>query len=207
MAVNYVIAADIIDVRVNTPKPEDVFLVDSNVWYWMTYTKASLSNQPQTLRRVRDYSAFVNNTIAVSAKLYRCALSLSELAHTIEKSEREIFVKTSGAIRPKEYRHNHPTERLNVVSEVKAAWGQVKTMTSSLDVTINDAITVAALARFEKECVDGYDLFFLEAMSNEKVIQIITDDGDFATVSGIRVFTANQNVITAAQKQGKFVTR
>lgn len=44
MAVNYVIAADIIDVRVDTPKPEDVFLVDSNVWYWMTYTKASLSN-------------------------------------------------------------------------------------------------------------------------------------------------------------------
>ena len=66
MAVNYVITADIIDVRIDTPKQEDIFLVDSNVWYWMTYTKASLSNQPQTLRRVRDYSAFVNNAIAVS---------------------------------------------------------------------------------------------------------------------------------------------
>jgi len=207
MAVNYVIAADIIDVRVDTPKPEDVFLVDSNVWYWMTYTKASLSNQPQTLRRVRDYSSFVNNAIAVRAKLYRCALSLSELAHTIEKSEREIFEKTFGQIRPKEYRHNHPKERSNVVNEVQAAWGQVKTMASSLDVAINDAITDATLTRFGKECVDGYDMFFLEAMSNEKVIQIITDDGGFATVSGIRVFTANQNVITAAQKQGKFITR
>lgn len=207
MAVNYVIAADIIDVMIDTPKPEDVFLVDSNVWYWMTYTKASLSNQPQTLRRVREYSAFVNNAIAVSAKLYRCALSLSELAHTIEKSEREIFKKTSGPILTKEYRHNHPKERSNVVNEVQAAWGQVKTMASSLDVTINDAITDATLTRFGKECVDGYDLFFLEAMSNEKVIQVITDDGDFATVSGIRVFTANQNVITSAQKQGKFVTR
>ncbi len=207
MAVNYVIAADIIDVRVDTPKAEDVFLVDSNVWYWMTYTKASLSNQQQTLRRVRDYSAFVNKAIAVSAKLYRCALSLAELAHLIEKSERKIFEKTFGQIRPKEHRHNHPKERSNVVNEVQAAWGQVKTMTLSLDVTINDAITDAALARFEKECVDGYDLFFLEAMSNGKVIQIITDDGDFATVSGIRVFTANQNVITTAQNQGKFVTR
>ncbi len=207
MAVNYVIAADIIDVRVDTPKPKDVFLVDSNVWYWMTYTKASLSNQPQTLRRVREYSAFVNNAIAVSAKLYRCALSLSELAHTIEKSERKIFENTFGQIRPKEYRHNHPKERSNVVKEVQTAWGQVKTMASSLDVTINDAITGTALARFEKECVDGYDLFFLEAMSNGKVIQIVTDDGDFATVSGIRVFTANQNVITTAQKQGKFITR
>lgn len=207
MAVNYVIAADIIDVRVDAPKPEDVFLVDSNVWYWMTYTKASLSNQRQTLRQVRDYSAFVNNAIAVSAKLYRCALSLSELAHTIEKSEREIFEKTSGSIRAKEYRHNRPKERSNVVNEVQAAWGQVKTMASSLDVTINDAITDATLTRFGKECVDGYDLFFLEAMSNEKLIQIVTDDGDFATVSGIRVFTANKNVITAAEKQEKLVTR
>jgi len=207
MTVNYVIAADVIDVKVDSPKQEDVFLVDSNVWYWMTYTRASLVMEPWTLSRVRDYPAFVNKAIATSATLYRCALSFSELAHIIEKTEREIFKKTSGRIDTKEYRHNHPKERLNVVSEVKAAWGQVKTMASSLDVTINDAITNAALARFEKECVDGYDLFFLEVMSNEKVFQIITDDGGFATVSGIRVFTANQNVITAAQKQGKFITR
>jgi len=207
MAVNYVIAADVIDITVDSPKPEDVFLVDSNVWYWMTYTRASLVMEPWTLSRVRDYPAFVNKAIATSAKLYRCALSFSELAHIIEKSEREIFEKTSGPIRTKEYRHNKPKERLNVVSEVQAAWGQVKTMASSLDVAINDAITDAALTRFEKECVDGYDLFVLEAMSNEKVIQIITDDGGFATVSGIRVFTANQNVITASQKQGKFITR
>ena len=207
MSVNYVIAADVIDIRVDSPKPEDVFLVDSNVWYWMTYTKASLVMQPWARGRLHDYPVFVNKAIATSAKLYRCALSLSELAHIIEKTEREIFKKTSGRIDTKEYRHNYPKERLNVVSEVKAAWGQVKTMASSLDVTINDAMTDAALTRFEKELVDGYDLFFLEAMSNEKVIQIITDDGGFATVSGIRVFTANRNVITAAQKQRKFIKR
>jgi len=207
MAVNYVIVADVIDIRVDSPKPEDVFLVDSNVWYWMTYTRASLVMEPWTLSRVRDYPGFVNKAIATSAKLYRCALSFSELAHTIEKSEREIFEKTSGPIRTKEYRHNEPKERLNVVSEVQAAWGQVKTMALSLDVTINDTITDAALKRFEKECVDGYDLFLLETMSNQKVIQIITDDGGFATVAGIRVFTANQNVIAAAQKQGKFIKR
>jgi len=207
MTVNYVIAADVIDIKVDLPKSGDVFLVDSNVWYWMTYTKASIVMKPWAQSRLRDYPSFVNKAISTGAKLYRCALSFSELAHIIEKTEREIFEKTSGRIDTKEYRYNHPKERLNVVSEVKAAWGQVKTMASSLDVTINDAVTDATLARFEKECVDGYDLFFLEAMSSEKVIQIITDDGGFATVSGIKVFTANQNVITTAQKQGKFVTR
>jgi len=208
MAVNYdVIAADIIDIRVDTPKAEDVFLVDSNVWYWMTYTRASLGIKPWMRRHVHDYPAFVNKAITARAKLCRCGLSFAELAYSIETTEWKIFKKTIGPINRKEYRHNYAKERSNVVSEVKAAWGQVKTMASSLDVAINDGITDAALSRFEKECVDGYDPFFLEAMSNEKVIQIITDDGDYATVSGMRVFTANQNVITAAQKQGKFVTR
>jgi len=207
MPVNYVIGADIIDIRVDTPGAEEVFLVDSNVWYWMTYTKASLVVEPWNLRQIRDYPGFVNRAIAAGAELYRCTLSLAELAHSIEKAERSIFKKSSGQIRTKEYRHNHPAERLNVVGEVKAAWGQVKTMASSLDVTINDALADAALGRFDNECVDGYDLFFLEAMTNEKVIKIITDDGDFATVSGIRVFTANKNVIAAAQNQGKLITR
>ena len=207
MSVNYVITADVIDIRTDSPKPEDVFLVDSNVWYWMTYTRASLVMETWTLSRVRDYPSFVNKAITTSAKLYRCSLSFSELAHIIEKAEREIFKKTSGPIGTKEYRHNHPQERSNVVSEVQAAWGQVKTMASPLDITIDEAITNAAISRFGKELVDGYDLFFLETMSNEKVIQIITDDGGFATVSGIKVFTANKNVITAAEQQGKLIKR
>lgn len=207
MPVNYVIGADIIDIRVDTPGPEDVFLVDSNVWYWIAYTKASLVSQQRALVRSQDYSAFINKAMTAGAELCRCGLSLAELAHIIEKSEREIFKRTSGTIGTKEYRHNHPAERSNVAKEVEAAWGQVKSMTSSLDLMINDAITATALDRFQEESVDGYDLFFLEAMSNAKVVQIITDDGDFATVSQIRVFTANKNVIAAAQNQGKLITR
>lgn len=207
MAANYAIAADIIDITVDTPGPEDVFLVDSNVWYWMTYTRASLQRRPPKPYQVTDYPRFVAKAISANAKLYRCGLSLAELSHIIERTEWEIFTRTSGSIGRKEYRHNHSAERSNVVKEVEAAWGQVKTMASSLDVTINDAVADAALGRFDNECVDGYDLFLLEAMSSAKVVQVITDDGDFATVSGIQVFTANKNVVTAAQNQGKLIVR
>jgi hypothetical protein len=47
----------------------------------------------------------------------------------------------------------------------------------------------------------------LETMKNNGVIQIITDDVDFATVAGIRVFTANRNVLLAARMQGKLLSR
>lgn len=207
MSINYRIAAEVVDVRQDCPDSTDTFLVDSNVWYWLTYTKASLVEGPSAKRRATDYSSFVKKAIYRKAQLCRCGLSMAELAHIIERSERKIFIKTHGHIDTKEFRHNYSEERSGVVSEVKAAWGQIKSMTSTLSILIDSNLTDAALNRFSKDSLDGYDIFFLEVMSSNKVPQFITDDGGFATVSGIRVFTANQNVITTAQNQGKLLTR
>lgn len=55
--------------------------------------------------------------------------------------------------------------------------------------------------------VDGYDLFILEAMTAKGVIQVITDDGDFASVPGIQVFTSNRNVLNAAKAQNRLIAR
>lgn len=76
-----------------------------------------------------------------------------------------------------------------------------------LSVTIDTSTAAAALTRLQTEKVDGYDLFILESMKNHGVVQVITDDGDFATVSGIQVFTANRNVIAVARDQGKLKIR
>lgn len=80
-------------------------------------------------------------------------------------------------------------------------------MADPLAVTIDDMTATAALNRLQTEKLDGYDLFILESMKNHGVVQVITDDGDFATVSGIQVFTANRNVIAAAKDQGKLKIR
>jgi len=94
-----------------------------------------------------------------------------------------------------------------VVSETQAVWGQVTSLADPLALTIDPPTTTGALNRFQTEKVDGYDLFILESMGNHGVVQVITDDGDFATVSGIQVFTANRNVIDSARNQGKLLTR
>lgn len=44
-------------------------------------------------------------------------------------------------------------------------------------------------------------------MKQESVNKIITDDGDYVTVPGIQVFTANPGAIAAATNQGKLITR
>ncbi|WP_354635934.1 hypothetical protein [Planktothricoides raciborskii] len=201
MAVNYTVQAEVVDIRSDTPKEDDIFLVDTNVWYWLTYTQASRSALPY---QITDYPNYISKALSRKSLLLYCGLSLSELAHNIEQTEREIF---NSNLRPKEYRHNYPTERANVVAEIQASWSQVTSIAVSTDITINEATTKTALTRFSTQPLDGYDLLILEAMEKAGIIQVITDDGDYITVPGIRVFTANQNAIAAASNQNKLLIR
>lgn len=205
MAANYTIKANVVNIRQDTPKPEDVFLVDTNVWYWMTYTKASQTAIPY---QIRDYPTYIGKALASKSQLRKCGLSLEELSHRIEKTEYDIFKRSQAQlIKPKEYRHNHPAERNNVVTEIQAAWGQVKSMARAIDVTIDTDSKDRALTRMASEPLDGYDLFILEAISQAGIVNVITDDGDYATVPGIQLFTANNNVIKTARNQGKLIGR
>ena len=209
MAINYTIRADVIDIRQDTPKPDDVFLVDTNVWYLLTYTRASQGDQPPKSYKVNDYTSYISKALSAKSQLHRCGLSLAELAHLIEKTELEIFSKASGfdKNKKKEFRHNYPTERTNVVSEIQAAWGLVETMSQTIDIQINKHTTDDALSRLSTQILDGYDLFILESIIKAGIVKILTDDGDFSTVPNILVFTSNVNVIQAAKVQGKLLKR
>jgi len=204
MAINYTVHAEVVDITSDAPKAEDTFLVDTNVWYWTTYPKATsyIPNQ------ISDYPGYLNNALGASAKIFHSGLTLAELTHIIEKTEREIYERNIGSsVKPKEFRHNLSGQRSRVVSEVQAAWAQVASLAEPLAASIDTPTTTAALNRLQAEKVDGYDLFLLESMKTHGVVQVITDDGDFATVPGIQVFTANRNVIQAARTQGKLVVR
>ncbi len=209
MAINYTVLTDVIDIRTDIPQPTDEFLVDTNVWYWLVYTRASLGSNPPRTRQLTNYPGYVNQALANGSRIRQCGLTLSELAHRIEQTEREIYGQAIGVQPPptKEFRHNFPAQRSNVVSEVQAAWAQVTSMASSLDITLNDGMTTAAVLRFQTEALDGYDLFLLEAAAASGVAQVITDDGDFCGVPGLQMFTDNQSVLTAAQAQGKLIVR
>lgn len=203
MSINYSVKAEIVDINSDIPKATDMFLVNTNVWYWMTYPRATSF----TPNQLSEYPAYLNRALSANSKIHHSGLSLAELAHLIEKTEREIYERATGAIKTKEYRHNLPAERTRVFSEIQAAWSQVTNLAGPLSVTIDIPTTTACLNRCGTEKVDGYDLFILESMKDNSVVQVITDDGDFATVSGIQVFTANRNVISAARSQGKLLTR
>jgi len=208
MTINLTVKATVVDIRADTPSYNDTFLVDTNVWYWMLYARASLADKPPKPYQTTKYPSYISQSLSKKSTLTYSGLSLAELAHLIEKTEREIFNQSlTSPVIPKEYRHNYPQERANVLTQVQTAWSQVKSIAFPVALTIDETITDAALNRFGTELLDGYDLFILQTMQKEVISQIITDDGDFATVSGLTVFTANSNVIKAAQSQGKLTVR
>lgn len=213
MPVNYAVAADVVDLRGDTPTAKDVFLVDTNVWFWTSYSKAGL-NLPNWLRpKLIDYPDYLQKCVSIGAKVHWCGLTLCELAHLIEKTERDIWNDGEAAAgraqcKPKEYRHN-AAERAKVVAELVVAWKAVEAFGVSLPApaVVDAANTAAALLEFKTMVLDGYDLFLLQAARSSGVSQIISDDGDFCQVAGIVLYTSNQGVIAAAQTQGKLIVR
>jgi predicted nucleic acid-binding protein len=208
MAIDYTIQAQIVDIRKDSPRSDDIFLVDTNVWYWHTYTNATVSALDY---QIDNYPEYLIQAISASSVLSYTGLTLSELSHLIEQTERNLFIQSRNldraTFKPKEYRHHYPDERNKVVREIMTAWSQVRSIAAPLDFTVNETVTNSALLRLQSQALDGYDLFMLEAMKKEGITQMITDDGDFSTIEGISVFTANSNIIRAAKTQDRLITR
>jgi hypothetical protein len=201
-----IIQADIIDIKTDTPQQSDIFFVDTNIWFWQTYTNAAFTAKRY---QITDYPNYINKTRQNGATLTYSGLTLAELAHIIEKTEYDIYVKSNGYLHFKKYRHDYPTERANVVAEVQFTWRRIKKIAIPIDLTVDDATTDAAINRFTTQAVDGYDLLMLEAISKAGAgtVKIITDDMDYSVVPGIQVFTSNKYVIQDAAMQKKLVRR
>jgi hypothetical protein len=203
-----VVRAQIVDIRADTPKDSDVFLVDTNAWYWLFYSRASQTpNGPQAYQ-LADYPAFLKAAIGAQATLHCYGLTFAELAHNIEKAEREIVEAQAGKdIKPKLFRHDYPNQRRKLVSLISDTWADVLSVSTMLDLDMDGDFMRSALSLFPSVSLDGYDLFMAEAALKAGVMQIVTDDGDYATVPGLTIFTANYRVIQEASQVGKLIKR
>lgn len=199
--------ADVVNLRADQPRQDDVFFIDSNVWFWVGYTNASVGDK---FNQSVDYPTFVGKALSMGSSLYRCTLSFAELAHSIERSERTIVGKSKGVeLSTKDFRHNYPTERANVLTEIENVWALSDGMTdgNTIEVKVTSSMVTDTLMRLKSEELDGYDAFMVEAILAQGIKQVVTDDGDFGQVPGITVFTANGLLIREAAKQGKLKKR
>lgn len=200
--------ANVVDLRTDQPQAGDVFFVDSNIWYWVGYTNASVG---ANFNQSTDYPNYVGLALSIGSSLYKCTLSFAELAHSIERSERTIFNSSRAPkIGTKDFRHDYPSERLAILTEIENVWNLADVMTAgnTIEVNLTTAMVLQSLNRLKTEALDGYDAFMIEALLVSKNInQVITDDSDFGQITGITVFTANDKLINAAKSQKKLLKR
>jgi hypothetical protein len=91
MPINLNILADVIDIRNDIPQKSDIFLVDTNVWFWRTYANAGFNAKPAQRQKRRNYFNYLNLALLNGATLTYSGLTLAELAHIIEKTEYAIW--------------------------------------------------------------------------------------------------------------------
>jgi len=199
------VRANVVDIRRDTPRSDDAFLIDTNVWYCMFYSRAAMVPRSETL--ASHYGTFLNNAIIATANLHNCALSLEELAHSVERSELKIYNRTHAEIKLKAFRHNYQNERNEVVAEIKSIWCQIDGMSDTVSLEVDAGAAQDALSAFQTYPLDGYDLFILQSMDKHGIGQLLSDDSDFASIPDIDLFTANDRVINAAKDQDKLIRR
>lgn len=204
----YQVRATVVDLTRDTPQPSDRFLVDSNAWLWFAYTNIAHVESRPSPSQLADYPGYIGKAMSCEAHLCVSVLSFAEVANRIEATERQIF--TQGRVedvRTKDFRHNYPEQRNNALAEIEAAWRTIMSVSEPVAAEIDVASGESFVRDLRTHAVDAYDLFILGSMRQNAITQIITDDGDFATVASLTVFTANERVIRCARQQGKLRCR
>jgi hypothetical protein len=209
MTLDLIVRADVVDIRTDAPRKNDIFLVDTNVWLWYSYPNSTTNLDPARQEDVSNYLSYLIQAALYGATLAYSGLILVELASVIERNELKTFQKAFPRTKPKEYRHNFSQERANVVKIVESAWAMVRDFAISMDLTISDTTIDAALQRFQEQSLDGYDLLHLETIiqADTGLIKVMTDDCDYCTIPEIQLFTSNSNVIEAAGAQNRLLVR
>ena len=195
-----VLADAVIDIRADKPRVGDKFFVDTNVWRYFTYAKFTTSHSLKQKQLAQIYSKYINDCLKAGASLFWSPLSYSELSSVIEKTEFDLYKAMNpgnASLSIKDFRLGN-IERTGVVFEMQIAWNQITSLALPLSTSTDSESLAKAVELFEKFPLDGYDIFYIQAMMAARVSSVITHDIDFVHVSGLNVFTANEKALTSA---------
>jgi hypothetical protein len=204
-----IVRATVVDLQADCPQPSDRFLIDTNVWVWLTYTRSQNTSKPPKNYQVTAYPKYIQTVLNAKSQLFWSGLSIAELTSFIERSEYDIFCQSQTAPPSrKEYRHGLQRERNHrVIPETEAAWNLVKSYGQCLENQVTQSTTEAIINNLADGELDGYDSLIINSLDHSNINQVITDDIDFVTATDIVVFTANRNAIAAARSQNRLLKR
>lgn len=186
---------DLNDFTVNNLKNETIFYVDTNIWYWLTYADAEMQLYQE------NYASKMHDVyISDKATLASSKLTYTEIANLVERHHMQ-----ENGIKPrqkKDFRKNEIARKL-VVDDVEIAINQIENMTSKSDFieNLDNVYAEAYVDILRKTVLDPTDALMSAFIANNEVVHIITDDIDFYSVSGLKIYTYNSRMIEQAKRE------
>jgi hypothetical protein len=212
------VRAQVIDVRRPDPPGEEKYLLDTNVLYFIHYDRVAnldaLGEGP-LLYQIQQYPRYVQRALERKSRLFVHRMGLMELARRIETAELQILyaVKTPGVIevpadiRIKDLRTSYPEEYRTCQARVLTYLAAVRKTCQAIPATLLDEHTFWTHweAGWQQSVADSADIAQAVDALAADISAVISDDSDWVSIAGIRLYTANQVSIQAARLAGRLL--
>lgn len=167
------------------------FCLDTNVLYWYTYPRYTQSSQNAQIH-AQSYYDFVDTLVANGNPLLTTRYNITELINIVEKHEYDIFCAAHPEAKytKKDFRRI-PAEREKLKRILKTTLANVNNICQTVDFNFTEDILNNCVNTLDQHRCDVFDFAILSYYKENKHLNIITDDNDFASVDGINLYTAN----------------
>lgn len=173
------------------------FCLDTNVLYWYTYPRYTCEANRGIQLHAQPYYDFVDTLVSNGNPLITTRYNISELINIIEKHEFEIFCakNTDAKYTIKDWRRM-PQQRKALKKILKTTIENAKAICSVLDFNFSESILDACVNSLDCHRCDVFDYAIISFYQRTNHLNIITDDDDFTSIEGLRLFTANERSLS-----------
>ena len=170
------------------------FFLDTNVLYWYTYPRFSLPGHLNPSAQI--YYDFIDSLTSAGNPLKTSVYNLTELLNVVEKNEYDIYCKLHPdlPLSRKDFRRM-ADERQKVSQMIKTTMNNALNICSITDFNFTSETLTSFSNEFTNHRCDVFDYAILKNCISTKDINIISDDGDFSSMPGINLYTANENIL------------
>ena len=187
---------DLYDLDISKINNETVYYVNTNNWYWLTYDDAEMAQYQESCTS-KIYDIYSNElTMLASSKL-----TFTEVANLVERQH--MNDNRISSHRKKNFRQD-AVRRNAVVDDIELSIHQIEKMTSK-STFVEDLNSIPAQEYVDilrKTVLDPTDALMSAFITNNDVVHIITDDIDFYSVSGLKIYTYNKKMLKQASADG-----
>ena len=182
------------DIRTYIPMDNTTrFCLDTNVLYWYTYPRYMEQEHAGTMHRAQYYYDFVDRLVANGNPLFTTRYNITELINIIEKHEYDIFcaLNRDADYSKKDFRRMED-QREGLKRVLKTTLSNVNNICNTLDFSFNKEIMDNYIDTLTEHRCDVFDFAILSYCKENNFLNIITDDNDFTSIDGIKIYTANE---------------